>query len=139
MRQQYLPAANLQNCVNPQNENSRNHRKNGMAKQADENFLAGLSVYLRPLCCREAMSAYIHTQKTPCWDYIPNPENSKPPGLAVGRFFGGAPLRALMLSVTAVTAVSMFLKHSHPCFSRHGCHGCHAPGEIFESVMLRPA
>lgn len=27
-----------------------------------------------------------HSPKTPCWDFIPNPENSKPPGLAVGRF-----------------------------------------------------
>lgn len=48
-------AANLQNCVNPQNAVFRNHRKNGMAKQAGENFLAGLSIYLRPLCCREAL------------------------------------------------------------------------------------
>ena len=47
--------ANLQNCVNPQNAVFRNHRKNGMAKQAGENFLAGLSIYLRPLCCREAL------------------------------------------------------------------------------------
>ena len=44
-----LKAANLQNCVNPQNETFRNHRKNGMAKQAGENFLAGLSIYLRHL------------------------------------------------------------------------------------------
>ena len=30
-----------------------------------------------------------HSQKT-CWDFIPNPKNSKSPGLVVGRFFGGA-------------------------------------------------
>ena len=30
----------------PQNENFRNYRKNGMAKQAGERILAGLSVYL---------------------------------------------------------------------------------------------
>ena len=55
MRQQYLPAANLQNCVNPKTQFSVTTAKNGMAKQAGENFLACLSVYLRPLCCREAL------------------------------------------------------------------------------------
>ena len=58
------------------------------------------------------MSAYIHTQKTPCWYSIPNPENSKPPGLTVGRLFGGALLQALWFYVTAVTAVTMFYTFS---------------------------
>ena len=60
--------ASLQNCVNPQNAVFRNHRKIGMAKQAGENFLAGLSVYLRPLCCREALfhAGVVYPQKLCC-------------------------------------------------------------------------
>lgn len=62
----------------------------------------------------QAVSAYIHTQKIPRWDFIPNPENSKPPGLTVGRFFGGALLQALWFYVTAVTAVTMFYTFYNP-------------------------
>ena len=38
----------------------------------------------------------------------------------------------------AVTTVTMFLKHRLCYFSRHGCHGCHASGEIFVSVIVLP-
>ena len=39
-----------------------------MAKQAGENFLAGLSVYLRPLCCREALfhAGVVYPQELCC-------------------------------------------------------------------------
>ena len=58
------------------------------------------------------MSAYIHTQKMPCWDYIPSPENSKAPHFIVGSFLSGALLQALWFYVTAVTAVTMFYTFS---------------------------
>ncbi len=47
-----------------------------------------------------------------CWYFIPNPENSKLPGLAVESFFGGTPLRSLWFYVTAVTDVTMFYTFS---------------------------
>ena len=47
-----------------------------------------------------------------CWYFIPNPENSKLPGLAVESFFGGTPLRALWFYATAMTAVTMFCTFS---------------------------
>ena len=56
-----------------------------------------------------------HSRKTPCWDFIPNPKNSKPPGLVVGRFFGGAGFVVHSIFPFYEQIFSFFMIYSRSC------------------------
>ena len=86
--------------------------------------VACLQKYMR--ISLQAVEVAGHFLKTSCWDYIPSPENSKPPFLVSGGFSAARPAdayafrdgcddrddvfknaAALVLAVTAVTVVTL--------------------------------
>lgn len=72
-----------------------------------------------------------HSQKT-CWDFIPNPKNSKSPGLVVGRFFGGAGF--------VVHSIFLFHEQVYSFFNTCGgsCDIVNSLDEIFLLAIISP-
>lgn len=63
---------------------------------------------------RQAGRVAGHSRQNACWDFIPNPENSKLPGLAVGRFFSAArPVGRLSFAASAAGVGRFFFAEEH--------------------------